>query len=66
MYSQHSQQAAALGLTYGTPDYNQWIAANRQGMLDLDMNVGDKYTSGDWIKYQGLLENQEALNGKTG
>ena len=65
MYPQHSQQAAALGLSYGTPAYNQWIAANRQGMIDKGLTVGDKYTSQNWIDYQGLLADQAALNGKT-
>ena len=59
MYQGHSQQAADLGLAYGTPAYNQWIAANRQGMINQGMNVGDRYTSGDWIRYQGLLDQAE-------
>jgi len=59
MYPQHSQQAAALGLTYGTPAYNQWIASNRQGMIDAGMNIGDRYTSADWIRYQGLQDQAE-------
>ena len=64
MYPQHSQQAAALGLTYGTPAYNQWIASNKQGMIDAGMNIGDRYTSAEWIRYQGLPDQTEAQNGQ--
>jgi len=65
MYPQHSQQAAALGLSYGTPAYNQWIAANRQGMIDEGLTVGDKYTSQNWIDYQNLLGDSGNWSGKT-
>jgi hypothetical protein len=72
MYPQHSQQAAAKGLVYRTPAYNEWIAANKQGMAAQGMDIsgnkfgGDRYTSQNWIDYQkGLLADQEAQNGKT-
>ena len=65
MYPQHSAQAAALGLTYGTPAYNQWIASNRQGMIDAGLTVGDKYTSQNWIDYQNLLGDSGNWSGKT-